>query len=68
MTTKKVRRGRPKMKKQKINPYLDEDENNLLNSVKPKEAIMNGLNKRKLSKYELDEIFMLGEEVDDEDV
>jgi hypothetical protein len=67
MTTKKVRRGRPKIRKEKVNPYLGDEENILLNSVKPKESIMSGLNKRKLSKYELDEIFMLGDE-DDEDV
>lgn len=68
MTMKKVRRGRPKIRKEKINPYLEESENDLLNSVKPKnkEAIMSGLNKRKISKYELDEIFMLGDEDDEE--
>lgn len=61
MITKKASRGRPKKKKERTNnPYLEEAENNLLNSVKPKNkgTIMSLLNKKKISKYELDEVFV----------
>jgi len=67
MTTKKVRRGRPKKKERKTNPFLEDEENILLDRVKPKNegTIMSLLNKRKMTKYELDEVFA---EVDDEDL